>query len=448
MARVLIIDDDADFRAGLAETLADLGHQPIEASRAIEGLRRLDDHPDIDAVLVDLRMPDMDGIAFLRAAAERSSAPPIAMLTAFASGANTIAAMRHGAFDHLLKPVTRAAVAALIERMVARGRAGAETRPSPTASDPLIGVGEAMRSVQKTIGLVADGDSTVLITGETGTGKELVARALHDFGGRAKKPFVAVNCAAIPTELLESTLFGHVRGAFTGAVADRRGSFREAAGGTLFLDEIGDMDLAMQAKILRVLEDRVVVPVGGRAEPIDVRVVAATHRDLARRAASGDFRADLYYRLAVVPIQLPPLHERLADIIPLAEHFLARAPKARRLTAAAAARLMAHPWPGNVRELRNAIERASALVRGEVIDVEDFGFLAPAPTGAARRDEVAATGDVADDNLEAAIQRLEAVMIRRVLAAAGGNRAEAARRLGIHRQLLYAKLKKLGLDES
>ena len=229
--------------------------------------------------------------------------------------------------------------------------------------------------MQKTIGMAADSEVTVLILGETGTGKELVARALHHHGRRKAKPFVAVNCAAIPSELLESELFGHIKGAFAGAGADRPGAFRDADGGTLFLDEIGDMPLAMQAKILRVLQERVVTPVGGKPVPVDVRVIAATHRDLDGLVASGTFREDLLYRLNVVPIPLPPLRQRLADIVPLAEHFLrlaARGGAPKRLTAEAAARLLAHGWPGNVRELKNVIERAHVFVRDAVIDADDL----------------------------------------------------------------------------
>jgi two-component system NtrC family response regulator len=297
-----------------------------------------------------------------------------------------------------------------------------------------------MREVQKAIGLLADSEATVLITGETGTGKEVVARAIHRHGRRAAHPFVAVNCAAIPADLLESQLFGHARGAFTGAVADRIGSFREADRGTLFLDEIGDMAMPMQAKLLRVLQERVVSPVGGKPVAIDVRILAATHRDLARAVRDGSFREDLFYRIGVVPVRLPPLRDRLADIVTLAEHFLALQPGARRLSAGAAARMLAHPWPGNVRELRNAIERVAALARRPVLTAEDFSFLA-APPGEAGTDWLA--GD-----LPTAVARLEAEMIRRALAAADGNRAEAARRLGIHRQLLYEKLRRLGLEVS
>jgi two-component system NtrC family response regulator len=301
-----------------------------------------------------------------------------------------------------------------------------------------------MRDVQKSIGLLADSDATVLLLGETGTGKEVVARAIHRYGKRAKGPFVPVNCAAIPAELLESLLFGHVRGSFTGAVTDRAGSFREAHGGTLFLDEIGDMDLGMQAKLLRTLQERVVSPVGGRPVPIDVRVIAATHRDLVRAVRDGRFREDLYYRLGVVPLALPPLRERLADIIPLAEHFLALAAAGgavKRLSADAASRLLAHPWPGNVRELLNAMKRVATLVRRPVITAADLDFLGDLLGVGAGVDWLAGT-------LPEAVARVEQALIRRALHACGGNRAQAAERLGIRRQLLYQKLARYGLEVS
>ena len=427
MPRILIIDDDADLRAGIAETITDLGHTPLEAENGTIGLAVLDRTP-IDAVLLDLRMPGLDGIEVLRRIRARPAPPPVVILTAVPTAANTIEAMRLGAFDHVEKPIGRAALAALITRLL-------PPAPPPPASpsapgDDLVGNSPAMRAVQKSIGMLADSDTTVLITGETGSGKEVVARAIHQHGRRGARPFIAVNCAAIPADLLESQLFGHTRGAFTGAVADRIGSFREADGGTLFLDEIGDMDPALQAKLLRVIQDRLVNPVGGKPVAIDVRILAATHQDLAAMVRAGRFREDLYWRLGV-----PPLRERLSDIIPLAEHFLAAATPPRRLSAPAAARLLAHPWPGNVRELRNAMERAAALARRATIEADDLAFLTAAPD--------IPLADWLEGDLPTALARLERAMIRRAMTEAAGNRAEAARRLGIHRQLLYEKLRRL-----
>ncbi|EWY42450.1 ATPase AAA [Skermanella stibiiresistens SB22] len=460
MATVLIVDDDTAFRESLAETIVDLGHVAATAATGREALSHLDGKRLVDAVLLDLRMPgELDGMAVLRRMRETPSPPPVVIVTAYASADNTIEAMRLGAFDHLTKPIGRDELARLLARIPFQDRAGrgadvcggppsAESGPPEFVQDGLIGSSEAMRRVQKIIGMAADSDATVLISGETGTGKEMVARALHEHSWRKGGPFVAVNCAAIPADLLESELFGHVRGAFTGAAVDRSGAFRDANRGTLFLDEIGDMPLAMQAKILRVLQDRIVTPLGGRAAAVDVRILAATNRDLPDQVAQGGFREDLYYRLNVVPIALAPLRERLADIVPLAEHFLALSAVggiAKRLSAEAAARLLEHGWPGNARELRNTIERASVLVRGPVIEASDLGHLIAGPPASGER---GAAVDWLAGDLPTAVARLEVAMIRRALDEANGNRAEAARRLGVQRQLLYAKMERHGLGSN
>ena len=444
MLTILIVDDNAALRRAVATTLADLGHRAAEAEDGAAALAWLA-RERADAVLLDLRMPGMDGLEVLRRIRTRPDAPPVAVLTAVPTSDNTIEAMRLGAADHLSKPIGRDGLRALLQRILPPGGAAVPVATPAPVGDELIGSSAGMREVQKTIGLLADSDATVLLLGETGTGKEVVARAIHRHGRRAKAPFVAVNCAAIPTELLESLLFGHVRGAFTGAVADRAGSFREAQGGTLFLDEIGDMGLAMQAKLLRALQERAVTPVGGKPAPVDVRVIAATHRDLRQAVEDGRFREDLYYRLGVVPVALPPLRERLADILPLAEHFLAQAARGtvpKRLGSDAAVRLLGHPWPGNVRELRNVMERVTTLVRRPVIVAGDLDFLNTAGAGMAKPvDWLAGT-------LPEAVARLEIEMIRRALEASAGNRAQAALRLGIRRQLLYQKLARYGLDLS
>jgi DNA-binding NtrC family response regulator len=309
-------------------------------------------------------------------------------------------------------------------------------------SPRLLGKSEALRDVQKQIGRAAMTDSTVLITGETGTGKEVAARVLHDVSKRKDGPFIAINCAAIPDELLESELFGHVKGAFTGAVSERPGRFVQAHGGTLFLDEIGDLPLAMQAKLLRAIQERVVTPLGSdRTVAIDVRIVAATHRELAQEVAAQTFREDLFYRLNVIPLLLPPLRDRPADIVPLASHFLAltaaHGGPSRALSPSAEARLLEHAWPGNVRELRNAMERGAALARGAQITDDDLAFLA-GPARSLAASEVSSA--LLDLPLPEAIERLERASIERALTISGGNRAEAARRLGISRQSLYTKL--------
>jgi two-component system NtrC family response regulator len=437
MAIVMIVDDDAALRESLAEALTDLGHIPRLAASGREGLAALTD--DIDAVLLDLRMPGgLDGIEVLRQIRQMSNAPPVVVLTAFASAANTIEAMRLGAFDHLTKPIGRDELSALLHRLPLRSRS--TKTPRADTPDALIGSTEGMRRVQKAIGLAADTDAIVLILGETGTGKELVARALHVHSKRKEGPFIAVNCAAIPEDLLESELFGHIKGSFTGATADRSGAFRDAANGTLFLDEIGDMPLAMQAKILRALQEQVVTPVGGKPVRTTARIVAATHRDLPTLVAAGGFREDLYYRLNVVPIAIPALRDRAADIMPLAEHFLACAAAShgqhKHLAASAIEKLQHYGWPGNVRELRNAIERACIMTRADVIGPGDID------TGGRQLQSATA---LLEADLPAAVAELERTMILRALDTCGGNRTEAARRLNINRQLLHTKMQRYGL---
>jgi DNA-binding NtrC family response regulator len=395
------------------------------------------------AVLLDLRMPGgLDGIDVLRRIRSQQDAPPVVVLTAFASAENTIEAMRLGAFDHLTKPIGRGELKVLLDRLPLR--APARTAARQSRADALIGSSDGMRRVQKTIGLAADGDATVLILGETGTGKELIARALHVHSRRKDHPFIAVNCAAIPADLLESELFGHVKGSFTGATSDRTGAFREAENGTLFLDEIGDMPLAMQAKILRALQERIVTPVGGKPVRVSARVVAATHRDLTKLITSGQFREDLYFRLNVVPIAIPPLRERPSDIAALAEHFLELAGSARasdkQLTPAAIEKLSRYSWPGNVRELRNVIERACVLTRSDIIDAGDLYI------GGGQERSLGGYS-LLEADLPSAVAKLEETMIRKALEASGGNRTEAARRLNINRQLLYTKMQRYGLAD-
>jgi DNA-binding NtrC family response regulator len=442
MATVLIVDDDSAMREGLAETLADLGHTPRMAASGREGLGAMSD--DIDAVLLDLRMPGgMDGIEVLRRVQSRDNPPPVIVLTAFASAENTIEAMRLGAFDHLTKPIGRDELRDLLSRLPSRARR--VPGPKEEATNALIGSSEGMRSVQKAIGLAADSDATVLILGETGTGKELVARALHVHSKRKAAPFIAVNCAAIPADLLESELFGHVKGSFTGATSDRAGAFGDAKDGTLFLDEIGDMPLAMQAKILRALQERVILPVGGKPVPTNARVISATHHDLPKLVANGEFREDLFYRLNVVPIAIPPLRERQSDMIPLAAHFLTLAAASGRsrkvLSPSAIDKLRHYGWPGNVRELRNVIERACVLTTGGVIEPRDIDT-------SGTYMQVPSHRELLNADLPSAVAQLEETMIRKALEACGGNRTEAARRLNINRQLLYTKMQRYGLASS
>ncbi len=453
MAHLLIVDDDDAFRDTLAETLQGLGHETVPVASGAEAIETAS-RERFDAVFLDHRMPGMDGLQTLAALQARlARLPPVIVLTAFSSAGNTIEAMRLGAFDHLAKPISREAVREVLERALQQQTAALPSAATAADDDSdLIGPSQAMREVHKRIGLAAANSMPVLVLGETGTGKEMVARALHRHSARAGQPFVAVNCSAIPKELLESELFGHVRGAFTGATGERPGCFRAADGGVLLLDEIGDMALDVQAKILRALQEGEVTPLGShRTVKVDVRVVAATHRDLAAAVREGRFREDLLYRLDVLSIRMPPLRERLADIIPLAEHFLRRAamqgaPDAvsKALSAEAAQRLLSHPWPGNVRELRNVMERCHALVRHRVIGGADLDLALGAPAPG----EAPATlpADWLEGELPAAVEKLERLLIAHALAQTQGNRAETARRLGIHRQLLYRKLAQYGLE--
>jgi len=441
MAQILIIDDDDDFRSTLAATLSSLGHDVSVARNAGEGLALLGEG-DVDMAFVDYRMPGMDGLALLRSrqADSRAAHVPIIMLTAFASAQNTIEAMRLGALDHLVKPIGRQDLSDAVTRALSVGPEAPMVESSAIDEAAMLGHSQATRQVHKRIGLAAASDVPVLITGETGTGKEMVARALHHAGTRSARPFVAVNCAAIPPDLLESELFGHRKGAFSGATSDRKGYFREAEGGTLLLDEIGDMPLAMQAKLLRVLQEGEVTPLGS-SQPvsIDVRVLAATHRHIEERVGAGEFRRDLFYRLNVLPIELLPLRERVEDIAVLARYFLeAGQARPKRLSDAAVSRLEQHDWPGNVRELRNVMERCRVLVPGSLVDAPDLSGLFIDTRRASSAHE--------SESLPEALAKLERSMIVQALAAAQGNRAEAARRLGIRRQLLYRKLVEYGIE--
>ena len=430
MARILIVDDDRSFRDSLGETLVSLGHVVTAASDGDEAMALLAARA-LDLALVDLRMPGRDGLDVLRSirADPHLAQMPVALLTAHADAGNTIEAMKLGAFDHLTKPIGRADLVDLLARALpAGGGPASRSTTRPPDEPPMIGASPAMRAVQKLIGIAAASDATVLIQGETGTGKELVARAIHDYGDRGTggKPFVAINCAAIPADLLESELFGHERGAFSGAVASRAGRFREADGGTLLLDEIGEMTMRMQGLLLRFMEtgERQKVGSDHTGGRVDVRVIAATNRNLRDMVSQGSFREDLFYRLNVLRIELPPLRERGSDILALAERLIERYAKTpKRFTAEANAALLAHAW------------------RGNVVGCDDLQLdPARAPADAPPFD------DWLGLDFATAIGRFEKLRLERALAASGNNRSEAARRLGIHRPLLYAKLKEHALD--
>jgi DNA-binding NtrC family response regulator len=431
VARILVADDEPSFRELLADILEGAGHEVVEARDGVEALAALE-HGPFDLALTDQRMPRMDGLELLRRSLLLTAPPPVVVLTAYGTIPDAVEAVRLGAADYLTKPLpSPAALLAVVDRLLAPEEAVAVF----VTADP------SLEGLLELVDRVAPRDVAVLVTGESGTGKELVARRLHARSQRAAGPFVAVNCAALPEALAESELFGHEKGAFTGADRQRRGRFEEAHGGTLFLDEIGELPAALQAKLLRVLEERTVRRLGGAADiPVDVRLVAATNRDLSAASAQGGFRQDLYFRLAVVPVHLPPLRERVGDIPVLARHLLSILAARHRvpvpeLDGAALAALESYRWPGNVRELRNVLERALVVRGGALIRAEDLGLpSAAAPAGAPE-------GAV---SLDREVREREAIL--EALRRAGGNREEAARLLGVSVRTLYYRLRRFGIS--
>jgi DNA-binding NtrC family response regulator len=443
MATILVVDDDRTIREGLVRTLAASGF----TTRAAEGLaeaRVVIARGGVDGVLLDIRLKDGSGLDLLGELRGTHPALPVVMATAYGDSERTIQAMKLGAFDYVTKPFDLDHLMETLRRAV--------KAPPPAAAPPaeveseagaLVGSSARMLAVWKAIGRASTSAVSVLITGESGTGKELVARAIHEHSARKAGPFVAVNIAALPPTLVESELFGHERGAFTGAAARREGRFEAAAGGTLFLDEIGDLDAALQTKLLRVLQEGTFERVGSQEQLRHAaRIVAATSRPVLPKTPGATLREDLFYRLAVLHLDLPPLRERKSDIPLLVQAFLQRLPGPRRaMSEAAMARLQAHAWPGNVRELHHVIERAAVMSTSEVLDQADLDLPALSGQGPAER----ATLEPDDLNLARATDALERRLIQRALERSGGNRAEAARLLGIGRPNLYAKLEKLGL---
>jgi two-component system response regulator AtoC len=450
MKRVVIVDDDRPTRRVLQILVEKLGLESQAFEDAPAALRALREESAV-LVLTDLKMPGTDGIEFMRRLRELDAQVPVIVLTAYGTVAAAVAAMKLGAVDFVAKPFDVDALEVLIARSLEMSRFRSENRylreqvGGPARFEDIVGSSPPMRAVFELIEKVAPTRSAVLITGETGTGKELVARAIHARSPRRERLFVPLNCAAIPAELLESELFGHVRGAFSGAQADREGKFGAADGGTLFLDEIGDMDQRLQAKLLRALQEGVIEPVGGnRRVRVDVRIVSSTNRDLEAAIRAGAFREDLFYRLNVFRIRLPALRERPEDVPALAAVFLAEFGRELgkgplTLGEDAAAALRRYAWPGNVRELRNLMERAAVLVPGGVVDGELALTLLPAP-------EPGDNGPGREGfDLAAALAETERKTILRALAAAGDSKAEAAALLGIGERTLWTKLKKHGL---
>jgi len=414
-------------------------------------LAALRDRP-FDLLLTDLRMPAPDGLAVLREALAIDAELPVILITAHGSVSSAIEAIRQGAFDYVEKPFDNDELKALVRRALDLTRLSRENRylraelRSRYSVDQIVAVSDALRDALDRARRAAKSPATVLVTGESGTGKELIARAVHYESDRVGRPFVAVNCKALAPGVIESELFGHERGAFTGAERARAGLFEQASGGTLFLDEIGEVDPEFQAKLLRVLQERAVRRVGGdRAQPVDVRVVAATNRDLRAEIAAGRFREDLYFRLAVIPIHLPPLRERREDVLPLARHFLAKwnaelGRSVRGWTGEVEAWLARHPWPGNAREVENTIERGVVLARGDQLALDDLLVDAQG-----ERESPQSAGEDAA-GLRSFLDVAAADRIRAVLDATGGRRVEAAARLGIDRTTLYRLMRKLGVD--
>jgi two-component system NtrC family response regulator len=461
VATLLVVDDEKKFLKILSMVLTE---EDYEVHTAEDGLRALElfDQVSPNVVLTDLKMPGMGGEQLLREIKGRRPNTAVIILTAFGTVAGAVDAMRQGAFHYLLKPCNMDELKIVVRNALEIQQMALENQylrgelQARQAFENIVGQSRAMQQVFQLIGRVADSGSTVLITGESGTGKELVARAIHRRSARAQKPFVPINCVAIPEELLESELFGHVKGAFTGASQTRQGRFELANLGTIFLDEIGDMSPRLQGKLLRVLQEKVIEPVGSnRCRKVDVRIVAATNADLAARVREGKFREDLFYRLNVVPIELPPLRERKEDIPLLVEHFLQKHKRGEAgvsLSMEAMKVLTQYHWPGNVRELENAIERVVVLGSDEAIFSMGLTAREPAvrqtqspgqPTGFLLQQDQSLTYKQAKRRL---LESFEREFFVQVLERAGGNVSEAARLAGMHRKNFYQKLESLDLN--
>jgi two-component system, NtrC family, response regulator PilR len=453
---ILVIDDERSLREFLTICLTRAGHKVVAAGDASVGLRTLAQGPAVDLVITDLRMPGaLDGLEVLDEVKRRSPETQVIVMTAFASTGTAISAMKRGAYDYLTKPFKVDEILVVVDRALERqalvrdNEALREKVKDRYRLASLLGRSAPMQRLFELVRKIAPTRTNVLITGESGTGKELVARALHGESGRAARPFVAVNCGAIPETLIESELFGHVKGAFTGAGVAKEGLFAAADGGTLFLDEIAELPMPMQVKLLRALQERRVKPVGGTEErPVDVRVVAATNRDLDAEVAGGGFRQDLYYRLNVIQVHMPPLRQRREDIPLLCEHFIKRhaAELGKRVTGIspeALAALASHDYPGNVRELENLVERAVTLETSPVIgrdSLPDLGrgtISPPSPPP-----ELPAAGI----DLDRLLADYERELVQGALRQTGGVRREAARLLGITFRSLRYRLEKLGLS--
>jgi two-component system, NtrC family, nitrogen regulation response regulator NtrX len=444
---VLIVDDEAGVRSALGGVLRDEGYA-VEAVDSGEACLDRVTRTPFDVIILDIWLPGMDGLATLSRLRDRRVDAPVVMISGHGNIESAVRAIKMGAFDFVEKPLSLDKTVLVVGNAVRQRRLEVENRALRASVDrrlTMVGESYVMGQLREQVAMAAPTNGRVLIFGENGTGKELVARSIHQLSRRRGGPFIEVNCAAIPEELIESELFGHVKGAFTGAVADRRGKFEASDGGTLFLDEIADMSLKTQAKVLRALQEQVVEPLGGTGSmKVDVRILAATNKDLPGEIRGGRFREDLYFRLNVIPIFVPPLREREADIPLLAAHFMeelareyGRRPK--RLDPGAAAGLRGYQWPGNVRELRNVVERLMIMVPGETITMADLAFLDPSAVAVAE-----APGSPAM-SLHDARERFERDYILRTLAAQQGNMSRTAEALGVERSNLYRKMRAFGI---
>jgi len=450
---ILIVDDERNMCELIQTDLRMRDFAARWCTSADEALGQLH-HEGFDAVLTDVRMPGTSGLQLCEQIATNWPEMPVVVMTAFGSLETAVAAIRVGAYDFVTKPIEMDLLAMTLERAVKHHRLQQQVKRLSEAVQrrdgfgAMIGESPAMRRLFDQLVRIADAEASVLITGESGTGKELVARAIHEQGRRSRGPFVAVNCAALPDTLLESELFGHARGAFTDARADRKGLILQAQGGTLLMDEIGEMPLPMQAKLLRAIEENRLRPVGGDREvPFDVRFLAATNRDLEAAVEESRFREDLYFRINVIQLEIPPLRARGTDVLLLAQSFVETFAKRSHkevvgISDHVAERLLAYSWPGNVRELRNVIERAVALTRHEKLMVEDL----PEKVREYRASQVFIGGDNPAELVP--LEQVEQRYIQHVLQAVGGNRTSAARILGLDRKTLYRKLKQYDADES
>ena len=446
-AHVLIVDDELDILELVTITCARMQVSTRTAQSLAEARRRLAEE-SFDLCLTDMRLPDGDGTELVREITEGPSGMPVAMITAYGSMDTAVAAMKAGAFDFVSTPLNLQILRDLIGAAL-RLRRVDEPLPGDDAIPGLLGISRQIKDIKGMIAKLARNQAPVLISGESGTGKELAARQIHEQGPRRDQSFVPVNCGAIPSELVESELFGHRRGSFTGAVSDKQGLFQAAHGGTLFLDEIGDLPTPMQVKLLRAIQQKSVRPVGSEQElPVDVRIISASHRDLADEVERGHFRQDLFYRVNVIELNIPPLRERRDDIMVLAHHILQRigaggTPK--RLSDEAVDALSRYPFPGNVRELENVLERATALSDGDLLAPDDLRLARVDTTAAEPEDQPA---PVVDDKLplEDKLGEIERHAILKALDATHWNRTAAARRLGMTPRSLRYRLSKLGID--